>query len=38
VVLQMANLALAVAIWFPFVRRYDRQLVARERELEAAAR
>src|SRR5947209_7248753 len=30
VVLQLANLALAVAIWWPFVRRYDRGLLAAE--------
>ena len=31
VVLQMVNLAIAVAIWWPFVRRYDRELLAAER-------
>ncbi len=30
VLLQLANLALAVAIWWPFVRRYDRALLAAE--------
>src|SRR5215467_7859688 len=31
VVLQMVNLAIAVAIWWPFVRRYDRELLSAER-------
>src|SRR5256885_10848060 len=30
VVLQMVNLAIALAIWWPFVRRYDRALLAGE--------
>ena len=29
-VLQMVNLMIALAIWWPFVRRYDRELAARE--------
>ena len=31
VVLQMVNLGIALAIWWPFVRRYDRVLLASER-------
>lgn len=31
IALQMVNLAIAVAIWWPFVRRYDRALLAGER-------
>jgi PTS system cellobiose-specific IIC component len=31
VVLQMVNLAVAILIWWPFVRRYDRALLAAER-------
>jgi len=30
VLLQMVNLAIALAIWWPFVRRYDRALLAGE--------
>lgn len=30
--LQLANLAIALAIWWPFVRRYDRELLAAEEE------
>ena len=32
IALQLFNLALAVAIWWPFVRRYDRALAAAEVE------
>lgn len=38
VVLQMTNLAIAVAIWWPFVRSYDRSLLAREQEAARAAK
>jgi cellobiose-specific phosphotransferase system component IIC len=31
VVLQMLNLGIALAIWWPFVRKYDRVLLASER-------
>ncbi len=31
VVLQMVNLGIALAIWWPFVRRYDRELLSSER-------
>lgn len=36
VVLQMTNLGLAVLVWWPFVRAYDRSLVASEAAAEAA--
>jgi len=29
-VLQMVNLGIALAIWWPFVRRYDRELLSQE--------
>jgi len=35
--LQLMNLGIACAIWWPFVRRYDRALVERERSAAAAA-
>jgi PTS system cellobiose-specific IIC component len=36
VILQMTNLGLAVLVWWPFVRSYDRSLVASEAAAEAA--
>lgn len=36
VILQMTNLGLAVLVWWPFVRAYDRSLVASEAAAEAA--
>ena len=32
VVLQMLNLGIAFALWWPFLRRYDRALLGQERE------
>lgn len=36
VVLQLLNLAVTIAIWWPFLRRHDRNLLARERQGAAA--
>jgi cellobiose PTS system EIIC component len=38
VVLQMFNLALGLAVYWPFVRRYDRRLLAKETEQASAGR
>ncbi|MBF5041363.1 PTS sugar transporter subunit IIC [Aggregicoccus sp. 17bor-14] len=38
VLLQMFNLALGLAVYWPFVRRYDRRLLAKEAEQAGAAR
>ena len=37
VILQLANLAIALLLWWPFVRRYDRSLLTREAEASSAA-
>src|SRR5437868_1697354 len=37
VLLQLANLAIALLLWWPFVRRYDRALLTREAEPSSAA-
>jgi cellobiose PTS system EIIC component len=38
VVLQMFNLGLGLAVYWPFVRRYDRRLLAKEKEQASSAR